>query len=227
MINDLPLALIWGVILAFTIGPVFFILLETSITKGFRAAFSFDLGVVFADVVFILIAYFSTQQFLEVLQDDPLLFIIGGCIMFMYGVYSFIRQKRNFFKEQSQGFIDEKDIKSNYLSLFFKGFLLNFINIGVLIFWMIIIIGFGAKFHNDNQRLLIFLSVILLTYLLIDILKILIAKQLKNRLTPFLIYKIKKVISIILIIFGLFLVIQGFFPVELQQKIETFSTTSI
>jgi threonine/homoserine/homoserine lactone efflux protein len=32
------------------IGPVFFILLETSIIKGFRAALVFDLGVVLGDV---------------------------------------------------------------------------------------------------------------------------------------------------------------------------------
>jgi threonine/homoserine/homoserine lactone efflux protein len=65
MINDILAALPWGVLLAFTIGPVFFVLLETSITKGFRAALIFDLGVVFADFVFILIAYFSTNQILQ------------------------------------------------------------------------------------------------------------------------------------------------------------------
>ena len=46
MLNDILLAIPLGVILAFTIGPVFFVLLETSVTKGFRAALTFDFGVV-------------------------------------------------------------------------------------------------------------------------------------------------------------------------------------
>ena len=59
MLNDILSAIPWGILLAFTIGPVFFVLLETSITKGFRAALIFDVGVVLGDIVFILIAYFS------------------------------------------------------------------------------------------------------------------------------------------------------------------------
>ncbi|MEY3438093.1 MAG: hypothetical protein RL265_678, partial [Bacteroidota bacterium] len=39
------------------IGPVFFVLLETSIRKGARAALALDLGVLLSDLVYILIAY--------------------------------------------------------------------------------------------------------------------------------------------------------------------------
>ena len=81
MLNDILAAIPWGFLLAFTIGPVFFVLLETSITKGFRAAMVFDAGVVFGDFVFILIAYFSTNQILERLKDDPVLFVFGGILM--------------------------------------------------------------------------------------------------------------------------------------------------
>ena len=45
MINDILTGLPWGIFLSFMIGPVFFILIETSITKGFRAALAFDLGI--------------------------------------------------------------------------------------------------------------------------------------------------------------------------------------
>ena len=68
MLNDILTAIPLGILLAFTIGPVFFVLLEISITKGFRAAMVFDLGVITADLIFILIAYFSTNQLLEKLN---------------------------------------------------------------------------------------------------------------------------------------------------------------
>lgn len=215
MLNDILAAIPWGFLLAFTIGPVFFVLLETSITKGFRAAMVFDAGVVFGDFVFILIAYFSTNQILERLKDDPGLFIFGGVIMLTYGIISFIKEKKNFLKKRDEEQVEEDNIpKNNYLGLFFKGFFLNFINIGVLAFWMGIIIVFGPKLNMETDRIVSFIAVIILTYFAVDILKIMVAKQLKSRLTPNNIYKIKRVISVILMIFGSFLIVQGFFPNE-------------
>ena len=225
MWHDILSAIPWGLLLAFSIGPGFFVLLETSITKGFRAAFTIDLGIVFGDILFILIAYLSTNQLLEQLKDNPSLFIIGGLIMLGYGLVSFIQLKRSFKKKQ-EIIEDEDNIKkNNYFALFFKGFLVNFINIGVLGFWLMIIITHGPKMNMDTERITIFFAAILFFYLFFDVAKILLAKQLKNKLTPQNIYKIKRVISIIILIFGLFFVLQGFFPSEkqkFQQRFEMF-----
>ena len=62
MIDDIQAAIPLGFLLSFMIGPVFFVLLETSATKGFRAGVSLDVGVIIADIVFLLIAYFSSFQ---------------------------------------------------------------------------------------------------------------------------------------------------------------------
>lgn len=225
MWQDLLTAIPWGLLLAFSIGPGFFVLLETSIVKGFRAAFTLDLGIVFADIIFILIAYFSTNQLLEQVKDNPFLFIIGGCIMLVYGIVSFVLLKKNF-KKQQEDIVDEDNIqKNNYFALFFKGFLLNFINIGVLGFWLMVIINYGPQMEMNTQRIFIFFTAILVFYLLFDIAKILLAKQLKHRLTPLNIYKIKRIISIIILIFGFFFVLQGFFPKEkdkIKEVIENF-----
>ena len=217
MLNDILAAIPWGILLAFTIGPVFFVLIETSITKGFKAAMIFDLGVVFGDIVFILIAYFSTNQLLENLKDDPSLFIFGGVIMFFFGLISFIREKRARKKNLNPEFLADSIPKNNYLGLFFKGFILNFINIGVLGFWVGIIIVFGPQMNMETDRIVLFMTTIIITYLITDIVKIILAKQLKNRLTPYFIYKIKRVISVILMIFGFFLIFQGFFPNEKEM----------
>lgn len=217
MIDDILAALPWGLLLAFSIGPGFFVLLETSITKGFRAALTFDLGIVFSDVVFILIAYYSTNQLLEQLKDNPTLFVIGGLIMISYGLISFILLKKNFKKQELTDTDTLLISKNNYLALFFKGFLLNFINIGILGFWMMIIISFGPQLEMDTQRILTFFTSILGFYLMFDIIKILLAKQLKSKLTPNNIYKIKRVISLVILIFGVFFVLQGLFQKELHQ----------
>ena len=161
MIEDVFKAIPLGILLAFTIGPVFFVLLETSAIKGFRAAFSFDLGVVLGDIAFILIAYFSTNKILHKIKDDPSLFIFGGILLITYGVISFIKCKSDY-KKDIRNAINQVVVKRNYMRLFFKGFLLNFINVGVLGFWLGIIIIFGPKLEMNDDRIFIFITTILI-----------------------------------------------------------------
>ncbi|MBL7471470.1 LysE family translocator [Robertkochia sediminum] len=218
MIEDIASGIPLGILLSFTIGPVFFVLLETGALKGFRAAMSFDVGVVLGDILFILIAYFSTNRILERIKDDPSLFIFGGALLITYGVISFIRSKKAYKKEVDKDVVEVIN-KNNYLHLILKGFLLNFINVGVLGFWLGIIIIFGPRLEMNEGRIFVFISSILITYMLVDAVKILLAKQLKHRLTPYLIFRVKRVISLVLIFFGMVLMFQGFFPKE-KEKIK-------
>ena len=107
MINDILAGIPWGIFLSFMIGPVFFILLETSISKGFRAAMVFDLGVIFGDIVFISIAYLGSYRLITGLKDEPSLFIFGGIVMLAYGIISFIKL-RNTEKSPEEILQDEK-----------------------------------------------------------------------------------------------------------------------
>ena len=70
MFDGLLYAAFYGFLLAFAVGPVFFTLIETSITKGFKAAVFFDLGAMVADIIFILIAFYSTSKIFQVLYLD-------------------------------------------------------------------------------------------------------------------------------------------------------------
>lgn len=211
--DDILTAVTLGVLLSFTIGPVFFVLLETAALKGFRAAFAFDIGVILGDSLFILIAYYSTNRILERLKDDPGLFIFGGILMILYGSISWIKSKATYRRELVKDF-EDIPFRSNYATLVLKGFLLNFINIGVLGFWLGIIIIFAPQLEMSTQRVSVFMGTILLTYLCVDCGKIVLAKQLKSSLTAFRIYRIKQVISLVLIIFGVGLMLQGLFPEE-------------
>jgi threonine/homoserine/homoserine lactone efflux protein len=215
MINDIVTGIPWGIFLSFMIGPVFFILIETSITKGFRAALTFDLGVVLGDIFFIGIAYLGSYRLISSLKDKPALFIFGGILMVAYGIISFVKLKKQA-KIQYEA-IDDEIIKKNYGSLFIKGFFLNIINIGVLGFWLAIIISVGPKLEMQTSRMMTFFTSVIVSYLLIDCLKIVLAKQLKSKLTPTNILKIKKGISVVLIVFGLALMVQGWFPKEKEM----------
>ncbi|CAN5337104.1 LysE family transporter [soil metagenome] len=202
--------------LAFLLGPVFFVLLETAAIKGFRAAFFFDLGVILADVVFLFIAYLSTAKLLKSLKDDPALYIFGGVILATYGLMTYLQTKKTIPIEDDTPEV-RKLSRNDYMGLAAKGFLLNFINIGVLGFWLGLIIVFGPTLEMQTNRIVLFFGTVLGTYLVLDICKILLAKKLNRKLTPGRIYTMKKGISIVMIVFGGILIGRGFFPKKIKK----------
>ena len=121
MFDDILTAIPFGIILAFTIGPVFFVLLETTVTKGFTSAIIFDLGVILADIVFILVIFKSTDTLLDKIKDDPKLLVFGGALLIVYGLISFIKTSKSFrsiLREHHRIELPKKD----YGKLFVKGF---------------------------------------------------------------------------------------------------------
>ena len=208
MLEDIQAAIPLGFFLSFMIGPVFFVLLETSVVKGFRAAISFDLGVVLADIIFIFLAYFSSYQLLENLSNQPGLYIFGGTLLSLYGVIVFSKKTKGDLLDTNP----HAPLKSNYLQLFVKGFLLNFINVGVLVFWLGIIIVVGPNLDANPSRFLLFFSTLIISYFLTDVVKILLAKRLKAYLTPLIILNIKKALGVLLLICGITLITKGFLP---------------
>ena len=216
--SDFWTALPVGFFLSFTLGPVFFVLLETSITKGIRSAIFFNLGVILADIIFIAIAYFSTNQLLTKIKDDPSWLAFGGVLLASYGCITFIQTIKEK-KKQPQTNRTKTVKKTNYLTQVLKGFFLNLINIGVLLFWLGIILLVGPKLEMNSVRITTFFIMVLSIYFLIDLIKISIAKQLKHKLTPSRIFNIKQVVNTFLFICGLVLIFQGFFPKE-KEKIK-------
>ena len=206
MFEDIQAAAPLGFFLAFMLGPAFFVLIETSIEKGFRAATFFDLGVIFSDIIFILIAYFSSYQLLENINNQPGLYVFGGTLLSLYGASNFIK------KTTAQTTTIKEKNHANYTGLFVKGFLLNIINIGVLVFWLGLVIVVTPNLGGNYKRVIVFFSTLIVSYFLTDLIKILLAKRMKAYLKKDNIIKAKKALGILIFVFGLFLIIKGFLP---------------
>jgi len=224
---DAKEAVIVGFFLSFMIGPVFFMLIQTSILKGARAAIAFDLGVVLGDIAFISIAYYGSKRLLESIKDDPRLFFIGGIILLVYGIITYLDKSQKTVVDDETLVLPEK---TNYIKLFLKGFLLNFINVGVLAFWLGMIVVIGPNLEMDGERIFKYFSIILISYFITDIGKIVLAKQLKKKLTPAVIYKVKRGMGVLLMVFGVALMLKAFIPKEklnIQNVIEQTENKSI
>jgi threonine/homoserine/homoserine lactone efflux protein len=215
--SDIINALISGFFLSFMVGPVFFVLLETSATKGIKQAVIFDLGVIFADIIFILLSYYGSYTLLNKIKDDPRLFFAGGILLFSYGLITFVKEKRR------KIILDPKLViveKVNFFGMFLKGFLLNFINVGVLGFWLALVIVISSNVGMNGERVFMYFTIIIIAYFVTDLGKIILAKQLKSKLTPHVITKIRKIMGIILMVIGLAVASKGFIP---QKTIDKFT----
>ena len=193
-----------GFFTAFIMGPVFWVLLETSITKGFKAAVAFDLGVMFADVCFIGVCYLGSFQLLEDDQNKQGLFVLGGTILLLYGLFSWINRNK---KSKDQPEIQES--KENYFGLAAKGFAINILNVGVFIFWGGITIVSSPASGKSFTSFVLFFSIVLLSYFITDLLKISVANRFKSLLTGKGIVIVNSIVSLILIVSGVVLILKG------------------
>lgn len=214
--NEFLTAIPFSLLLVVTTGPIFFVIIETSISKGARQAFCVDIGAVLADILFILIALYGANTLHQSLQDNPRWFLLGGGVLVTFGLFSFFRTQK---AKNSIDFETQQIRKGSYLFYIGKGFLLNIINMGAFLYWLGIMVVFGAKYQMDSTKLITFFVSLFGVYLAIDLVKINLAKQLKSKLTPKIIYKLKQFVNFILILFGLFFVFNGAFPKQ-KQKLE-------
>ena len=168
-----------GFFTAFIMGPVFWVLLETSITKGFKAAVAFDLGVMFADVCFIGVCYLGS-------------------------FFSWVNRNK---KSKDQPEIQES--KENYFGLAAKGFAINILNVGVFIFWGGVTIVSSPASGKSFTSFVLFFSIVLLSYFITDLLKISVANRFKSLLTGKGIVIVNSLVSLILIVSGVVLILKG------------------
>ena len=208
MIDFIP-AIPIGILLSFTIGPVFFTVIETSISKGTKAAIFLDIGVVISDVVFFTIAFFGTTSLLNSIEENTSSwYFLGGVLLATYGGVSLIKilQEKNKKEDKEGAALDDAP---NFLRLAIKGFLLNIINVVVLFYWVGIILYFGPQLDMEKYRIVLFFIVIVGTYFSVDLAKIYLAQQLKNRLTDNVVKGIKIIVNLFIVVCGLFLLYKG------------------
>ena len=193
-----------GFLLSFSFGPLFFILLETSISKGIKQAFLMDIGIVLSDFVFFTIAYIGTSKIITE-ENEPALYILGGVMLSSYGMVSFIQtyQKKKKIKK------GKAVNKQNLFSFPVKGFLLNIINVAVLFFWTGILFLIGPKFEMNPIKVWTFFFLTVGTYITVNLVKYYLASRLKSKLTDNILYRIKQSLNILIFVCGLVLVYRG------------------
>ena len=205
----------YGLLLSIMVGPAFFILIETSITKGVKSALFLDLGVLISDLMYVTVAFLFFQQVNELMESNNrhILRVIGGAAFVIFGLVSLSKNKKSdFLKKKNR--VNPNDLTaSNHVMMIVKGFMIVTLNPGVLFYWltiMTLVPEAPPKLGLDHTYTqMIYIILILITYFSIDVLKIIGATKLKDFLTPNWIRVVNIVLGFILILCGLLFLAQG------------------
>lgn len=86
--------LILGLILSIPVSPIFFLLVSTSIEKGFHIALVFEAGIITSDVMCIVLIYFGLADYLSEPGFQIPVYMIGGIFLFFFGLITLFRKKK-------------------------------------------------------------------------------------------------------------------------------------
>lgn len=193
--------ILFGISTILFIGPVFFLLLKSSIDESKEAGFSVALGIIVSDILCLyLCSYFA--PFFQKQQNLQIAAVLGSILLLVMGI-SYIKSK---YKVQSK----KKFTNRSFMNFFTKGFLINFVNPFVFAVWLGFIIYANKTFSTQYDRVT-FHTGILVGIFSTDILKVFLAQPIKTKLTPKLMEKIYKIIGVILLIFSLRMLVFAFF----------------
>ncbi|MDR2121961.1 MAG: LysE family transporter [Flavobacteriaceae bacterium] len=214
MISLITSAILLGLFLSIIlIGPVFFLLIETSLTKGVRPAIALEAGVVMADLLCIVISHTGSSGLLRFIDSHPSVYMLAGFIIFIYGLYNVLSRGNLHLRSGV-------DIATtNYFKTFMNGFLLNLVNIGVVVFWLTTVVLISTQYpkHSDFY---VYITFLLITMISVDFLKIFLAYKFQDRLTDQIVYKIKKIVGVALIIFGIVIFGKSFIKTNSENPFE-------
>lgn len=193
--------LIFGLLLAVSLGPIFIALTQTSIEKGIRPGLTVGLGIWISDFIFIYVFYFFIKSIEKTIESEFFTFwmgLSGAIVLLGFGIGLLIKKPE----------LEYKKIKfsiKNYFGFWLKGFLVNTINPFTFVFWMGVISTYIIGRQISGFESLLFLGTILLVIILSDSGKVILAHFLKKWLTPQHINWVSNISGVILIGFGLFL----------------------
>jgi threonine/homoserine/homoserine lactone efflux protein len=187
-----------GMILALSVGPVIFTILKQSINHGHKGGFSFVAGVWLSDIFLVVVSNMFTELVRRMMEFSALIGYIGSAFLIAMGVYyaffKKVRLKSEIFEEIPA--FSKADFARTALS----GFFINTLNPSVMFFWLINATAFAAS-HSIWERIMIF-SVCLGMNMLADVIKVMMAGRIRDKLTARTIGTINKISGSILILFG-------------------------
>ncbi len=196
-----------GLLLSISVGPVIFAVIKQSINNSRAGGYSFVAGVSASDISIVLICNLFSSLFNNILEHEKIIAISGSCFLIIMGIYNIFFRKNNISEDGLN--IELVLRKRDVAGIFFAGYFMNILNPGAFLFWFAAtatIIGESKTYEDPvNYRWIVFVTCLSIV-LMADILKVILANRIREKLTQHNIHIINIISGIILIIFGIVIV---------------------
>lgn len=208
IIMELLLGIFSGILLSlfFSFGPAFFSLLQTSIHYGYKRAAPFAFGIFVGDffIVFLMLTVLKNVDMYGVLHDKWVASIAGIVILVM-GLYTLFKRSsvRPQFSEEGVPLAPAVEARS---TVFIRGFLLNFINPLIWIYWVSLIALMLGETGASSSEVYVFFAGLLGATLSMDLIKCKAASLFHRVITDRVMLIINRVVGVILIFFAFYVV---------------------
>lgn len=169
-----------GLVLACSIGPIFFALVQTSIREGLEAGLFVATGIWVSDFLFVLFTYLGLSQ-MATLLDHPAFQSAfnwtGGGFMMAFGLVLFFK------KPAPLQHLEGKPQRGSSIAwLWLQGFLVNTANPFTILFWLTLMTDGVMNRSFGTAEVLLFFGAILGTIIVTDFLKAYFADRIRHKL---------------------------------------------
>lgn len=201
MIEPIISGILLGGVLALLVGPVFFMIINTSIKKGFLPASMLAFGVLLSDALFVVLSYYGSSFIFYMKEYNHIVAICGGLLILTFGIFTFFKQPK--VSADALEVID--DSKTRAIDVI-KGFSMNTLNPSAFLFWIGVAGTISLKENYEAMHTLIFYSVTLGMVFSTDLLKAWIATRLKGFITSKFLVWMNRISGLALGAYGVFMI---------------------
>ena len=196
--------IILGLTVAISIGPALFALLQTSIKHGTKIGIFLASGIFMSDMALVVGFYFGASRIVTNSKYHLVLGIIGGIVMSIFGIYTFF--KKVHLTEQVEAINEIKVKKKGPFPYFVKGFVLNFANPFLWVFWITSMLAINATYGGNQKSVALFFAATLSVILMTDILKVVLANKIKVAGNPQVKLWMNRIVGLLFMIIGAFII---------------------
>lgn len=190
-----------GLLLSVYLGPTFFTVMETLLRRGAKAAILLNSGVWLSDISCIIVAYFGAAELMQPIKNNLLFKLIAGGAFLFFGLTYFLRKPDETIKPLGG---------VGVLILLVKGFAINTLNPGVLVFWFGAMIVAVTTLDLHGIQVVYYFACTIITLMTFDLLKIMFSHKLRKVVTESLMTKLFRITGVILMALGIFVIIRAF-----------------
>ena len=199
-----------GSVVAVTLGPAFFTIIQTGIDRGFRSAMFISIGVLMCDISLITVCYLGLTSIFSKPETNMYIGFAGGIILLVYGTYTFFK-KPEILKRRSPKYKTPERYPSPVLYIV-KGFFLNVANPFIIIFWVMAMSWVSANAEEGKlfNYVIAFFSGTIITIFGTDLIKSFVGNKIKKYLRPRYLLRINHAVGILLVGSGIVLMVRVF-----------------